>query len=139
MRNYLAKVELKNEHKNMSSGAIAEHVFENWFINNFEGEILHKQKADRDFEGIDFADEKGITYQVKGSRGKTFTFNCCLDDLREHLKADKYVFIQITDKDAYIEFIRTSESILESAKPSFQFERSCFVWAKNLDQYTLKL
>ena len=44
MRNYLAKVELKNEHKNMSSGAIAEHVFENWFINNFEGEILQNRK-----------------------------------------------------------------------------------------------
>lgn len=139
MRSYLAKIELTDLHKNMSSGAIAENVFQQWFKSNFQGEKLHKQLADRDYQGIDFADEKGITYQIKGSKGKTFTFNCCLDDLREHLRADKYVCVQITDKAAYIEFIYSAENILERAKSSFQYEKSCFVWAKDLNQYALEL
>lgn len=139
MRNYLAKIELTSTHKSMTSGAIAEDIFEQWFKSNFQGETLHKQMADRDYQGIDFADQKGITYQVKGSKGKTFTFNCCLNSLREHLKADKYVFIQITDKAAYIEFIYSAENILERAKSSFQYKNSCFVWAKDLNQYALEL
>lgn len=139
MRRYIAKVEIsKNQQKN-STGAIAENIFYQWFKTNFEGEVLHRQKADRDYQGIDFADEKGITYQVKGTRGKTFTFNCALDRLPKHLRAKKYVLIQIKDKYAYIETICDSDKILKEIKPSFQYDSSCFIWAKDLQQYELEI
>jgi len=139
MRNYLAKIELIEDYLSMSSGAIAEDIFEKWFRCNFQGESIHKQKADMDYKGIDFIDEKGIKYQIKGSKGKTFTFNCSIDDLGDHLRADKYVFIQLTNTCAYIEPIYSSEVILEKAKPSFQYKDSCFVWSKDLQQYELKI
>lgn len=139
MRPYIAKIELKSEEINLSSGKIAEIIFERWFKNNYQGESLYKQLADMDYKGIDFADEKGITYQVKGTVGKTFTFNCDLEHLREHLRASLYVCIQIAREAAYIESIYTPEEILSSIKPSYQFDKSCFIWAKDLQQYKLEL
>lgn len=139
MRNYIAKIELPDITKHMTSGKIAETVFEKWFKQNFQGEKVFKQLADMDYKGIDFADEKGVTYQVKGTVGRTFTFNCALEDLREHLRASKYVCIQVAEKAAYIESIYSVEEILERAKPSFNYEKSCFVWAKDLQQYKLEL
>ena len=138
MRRYIARLKITDEQFKMSTGAIAESVFQQWFSNNFSEEVLHKQKADRDYQGIDFADEKGLTYQVKGSRGRTFTFNCSLENIPRHLRAKKYVFIQIKDKYAYIEIIRDTEEVLKDIKPSFQYKESCFVWAKDLQQYELE-
>lgn len=139
MRTYIAKIKLKPEEINASSGYIAEIAFERWFKNNYQGEAIYKQCADMDHKGIDFACEKGITYQVKGSVGKTFTFNCNLDDLREHLKASLYVCIQVKEKVAYIESIYSADDILALAKESYKFKGSCFIWAKDLKQYKLEI
>ena len=137
MRKYLGKVQLQEKHSTMSSGAIAEEIFELWFKNVFQGELIFKQKADQDFKGIDFADEKGVTYQIKGSIGKTFTFNCVLDNLDNHLKADNYVFIQVHKDCAYIESIYNKEEIKSLANSSYNYKNTCFVWAKDLQQYEL--
>ena len=138
MRLYKAKIELKSERiKNQETGKLGEELFNYWFHRNYQGEKLFKQKADRDYQGIDFADEKGYTYQVKATRCRSFTFNCCLDDLTEHLRSDLYVFIQITDKVAYIESIYNREEILNLAKQSFKDERTCFVYARDLLQQKL--
>jgi len=139
MRTYLAKIEIPQIclNSNLNTGVIGEKLFEIWFKRTYFAEHLHKQKADRDFQGIDYADEKGYTYQVKATRARTFTFNCYLDDLNEHLKADYYVFIQIHDKVAYIESIYVKEQILNLAKQSWKEEKSCFVYAKDLLQQKL--
>ena len=139
MRNYLARIELTEKDKTLSTGLLGETLFERWHCNNYQGEVLHRQLADNDYKGVDFIDNKGIKYQVKGSRGATFTFNCSLELLKTHLRADVYICIQIKEKVAYIEFMCDANNILDRAKESFQFENSCFVWAKDLQQYKINL
>ena len=139
MRNYIARIELIPSMQGKSSGAIAEWAFSEWFYLTYQGEALHKQKADNDYNGIDFIDEKGIKYQVKGTQGRTFTFNCSLELLERHLTCDQYVCIQVHKKYAYIESIYTKKNILNLAKPSFNYKKSCFIWAKDLKQYKLEL
>jgi hypothetical protein len=138
MRTYKAKIKLSEPMIKLNTGDIGEKVFKYWFNNNFQGEQIFKQKADRDYEKIDFADEKGYTYQVKATRGNTYTFNCHLDHLREHLKSDVYVFIQIDENVAYIEDFYSRDYIEKNIKKSYKFENS-FVWAKNLQQNQLSL
>lgn len=137
MRRYKAKIDIsKIDH--LFTGQIGEIVFEEWFENNFQGEQIFKQSADRDYEKIDFADEKGYTYQVKATKGNTYTFNCCLDDIREHLKAEVYVFIRIENSVAYIEDFYSKDYIEKNIKKSYQYENS-FVWAKDLQQHQLEI
>ena len=114
-------------------------IFELWFTNNFQGENIFKQLADREYQQIDFADEKGYTYQVKATKYRTYTFNCNLEDLREHLNSDYYVFIQIKDKYAYIEYIYNKGEILEKANISFKSPTTCFIWANDLLQQKLDI
>lgn len=64
MRTYLAKIKIPNNLKKQSVGYIGEKVFEHWFKVNYNDEQLFKQKADRDYNKIDYADEKGFKYQV---------------------------------------------------------------------------
>lgn len=137
MRRYIAKINIPQEWCQLETGILGEVMFEHWFKLNYQGENIFKQKADRDYQGIDFADEKGFTYQVKCTRARSFTFNCCLDDLSHHLTASFYVFIQIQSKDAYIENIYTREEILNLAKQSFKSNKQCFVYSKDLQQQKL--
>jgi len=127
------------ELENSSTGLIGEKIFELWFTLNFQGEKIFKQLADRDYQQIDFADEKGFTYQVKATKHRTYTFNCCLDDLRDHLNSDYYVFIQIKDHYAYIESIYLKTDILDKASVSFKSPASCFIWANDLLQQKLEI
>ena len=137
MRTYKAKIKMKDDWSNQNTGHLGEKIFADWFHRIYETEKLFKQSLDRDYEGIDFADEKGYTYQVKATRARSFTFNCYLDDLNEHLRADLYVFIQIYEKYAYIENLYSKEEILNLARQSFKEEKSCFVYAKDLLQQKL--
>jgi len=139
MRTYLAKVAISEEMKEMSTGKIGEEVFSIWFSRNFEGESLFKQSADRDYQGIDFVDEKGVKYQVKATKGNTYTFNCDLSDLQEHLRADLYVLVQVVGDYAYIEPIRNASQVLESGRASFNYKRSSFIWKRKLNQHILEL
>lgn len=138
MRTYKAKLKIPNDWMNCSTGDIGELIFKHWFDNNFQGEQIFKQKADRDYEKIDFADEKGYTYQVKATKGNTYTFNCHLEDIREHLVSDVYVFIQIDNNVAYIEDFYSKDYVEKKIKKSYKFENS-FVWAKDLMQNQLSL
>lgn len=137
MREYLAKVRIPEEIKNESTGFIGEKIFELWFTYNFQDEPLFKQKADMDFKKIDFADSRGYTYQVKTTAAKTFTFNCDLEAIDEHLTSSKYVFIQLKDSYAYIEPIYEKEDIKTKLKRSFKEEHQCFVYCKDLLQREL--
>lgn len=137
MRKYIAKINIPQDWYQLDTGILGEKLFEHWFELNYQGEKIFQQSADRDYEGIDFADQKGFTYQVKSTRARSFTFNRCLDDLSDHLKATFYVFIQIHYKDAYIESIYTREEILNLAKQSFKSEKQCFVYSKDLQQQKL--
>ena len=137
MRRYKARIQITSEIINLSTGYIGEQIFARWFRGTYQNEHLFAQTADRDFMGIDFADEKGYTYQVKATKGKSYTFNKPLEDIREHLTADYYVFIQIKDKYAYIERIEPSENILNDFKESINFKNTCFIWAKDLQQQKL--
>ena len=129
MRKYTAKIELIE--KEFDTGMLGEFIFKNWFENNFNGEVLHKQSKDRDFEGVDFACNKGYTYQVKATIAKTYTFNCSLENLPDKLTCDFYVFIQIKDDYAYIEGIYKKDYVLDNAKSSYHYENT-FLWAKDL-------
>ena len=102
MRKYITKQNIK-QYENLTTGEIGEKVFYDWFKNNFYSEQIFKQLADRDYQQIDFADEKGYTYQVKTTKGRSYTFNCDLEDVKDHLNADVYVFIQIKENIAYME------------------------------------
>lgn len=137
MREYLAKIRIPEEIKNESTGFIGEKIFELWFTYNFQDEPLFKQKADMDFKKIDFADFKGYTYQVKTTAAKTFTFNCDLEVVDEHLTSNKYVFIQLRDSYAYIEPIYEKEEIKTKLKRSFKEEHQCFIYCKDLLQREL--
>jgi len=139
MRTYLAKIRIPAELKNQSTGYMGEKIFELWFNSNYHGEGLFKQSADREYDKIDFADEKGYTYQVKCTKCKTYTFNCDLEDVLEHLRAELYVFIQISDKYAYIEPIYKLDEVLGKLKRSFKSEKQCYIYAKDLMQNKLLL
>lgn len=138
MRNYVAKIKIPREIASFSTGKIGEILFEQWFNNNFQSEQIFKQKADRDFQKIDFACDKGFTYQVKTAAHNTYTFNCDLEDIREHLKASVYVFIQLIGDHAYIEGLYDADFVLSNIKKSFKYDNS-FIWAKCLLQHTLDL
>lgn len=135
MRTYKAKIDI-NKINHLSTGQIGEIIFEEWFNINYQGEQVFKQKADRDYEKIDFACEKGYTYQVKAAKYNTYTFNCDLEDIKDHLKADIYVFIQIRDNYAYIEDFYSQDYVLKNIQKSFKYDNS-FVWAKNLNQHQI--
>lgn len=137
MRTYLAKIRIPDELKNKSTGFIGEKIFELWFTLNYQDEPLFKQKADMDYNKIDFADSKGNTYQVKSTVAKTFTFNCDLEAVEEHLKCNKYVFIQLRDSYAYIEPICEKEDVKIKLKKSFKEENQCFIYCKDLLQREL--
>ena len=137
MRTYKAKINIPENWLKIETGILGEKIFDYWFNLNFQGEKLFKQNADIDYEGSDLADEKGYTYQVQATRARSFTFNCCLDDLKEHLNSNLYVFIQIHDKVAYVENIYTKEEILNLAKQSFKSDKQSFIYSKDLLQQKL--
>lgn len=139
MREYLAKIRIPEELASKNPGLIGEKIFELWFTLNYQDEPLFKQKADMDLKKIDFADSKGNTYQVKTTIAKTFTFNCDLEAVDEHLRCNKYVFIQLREKYAYIEPIYEKEEIKIRLKKSFKEEHQCFVYCKDLLQRELFL
>jgi hypothetical protein len=139
MRNYLAKIKIPVDLLDKSTGKIGEEIFNLWFNRNFEDEKVFNQLADRDYQQIDFACEKGITYQVKTTKAKTYTFNSQINSILDYLNADRYVFIQIKDKYAYIENIYKKEYILNNAKKSFKESNQFFVYCKNLLQYKLEI
>jgi len=138
MRNYLGKVDISFLNKEESIGMKGEIAFQKWFECIYQKELLFKQKADKDYLGLDFADEKGNTYQVKTTSKKTYTFNCNLEELPQHLRAKLYVCIQIIDNFAYIENIYNSHEVLNRAKESYNYKGTCFIWAKDLQQYELE-
>jgi len=138
MRKYIAKINITEALLKESTGYIGEKVFEQWFMNNFQGEQLFKQNADRDYQQIDFVDDKGYKYQVKATREKTYTFNCILEDIEEHLASDVYVLIQIKNKVAYIETFYNKEYIKQNINQSFKYNNS-FIWAKDLQQNVLDI
>lgn len=137
MRTYLARIIIPAELKNLSTGQLGEKLFEYWFSLNYQGEKLFKQALDRDYEKIDFADSKGYTYQIKATKQKTYTFNCNLDNLKEHLKSEVYVFIQIKDNVAYIEYMYDKNYIFTNIKQSFKEKNQTFIYAKDLLQQQL--
>lgn len=143
-RTYIAKITLKEESEYVNTGLLGEQIFKYWFGNNFNDEILHKQKADRDYDGIDFVDEKGYKYQVKTTRAKSYTFSGCKEDLDNKLNADFYVFVQIKKdaplkaEEAYIEGFYSKEYVKKNIVNSFSTD-TCFVYAKNLLQQEISL
>lgn len=137
MRRYIARVQIPDGIINYSTGYIGEQIFLRWFRDNYQNEQIFQQKADRDYQGIDFADEKGYTYQVKTTKSNSYTFNKSIEDVRDTLKAELYVFIQLKDKYAYIERIEPSENIKEEFNKSKNYKNSCFIWARDLQQQLL--
>jgi hypothetical protein len=139
MRTYKSRIKIPTELEYNSTGVIGEKIFELWFTLNFQGEKIFKQLADREYQQIDFADEKGFTYQIKATKHRSYTFNCTLDDIRDHLNSDYYVFIQIKEKYAYIESIYTKAEILDKVSVSFKDQNTCFIWANDLLQQKLDI
>lgn len=139
MRNYLAKFKIPVDLLDKSTGKIGEEIFNLWFNRNFEDEKVFGQLADRDYQQVDFACEKGITYQVKATKAKTYTFNSSIESILEHLNADRYVFIQIKDDYAYIENIYKKGYVLNNIKKSFKEDKQCFVYCRNLLQHKLEI
>ena len=137
MKKYIASKKIPDRFSTLNTGQLGELIFKQWFVQNFQGESIKKSSAEADYNGIDFSDEKGYTYQIKATRRKTYTFNCIIDDFKEHLKADLYVFIQIHEKYAYIESLYNKNEILNLARQSFKEQKSCFVYAKDLLQQKL--
>ena len=133
MRNYIARIIIKKDDLQLETGILGEKIFKHWFENNYQEEKIFKQKQDRDYEGIDFADEKGYTYQIKTTTKRSYTFNCDFKDVSEHLIADLYIFIQIKDNVAYIESINTKENIVSRMQESYKYGNS-FVYAEDLLQ-----
>lgn len=137
MRRYISKIKIPDSWLKLETGTLGEYMFYNWFENNYQGEKLHKQKADRDYEGIDFTCEKGYKYQVKATRHHSYTFNVSLENLSEHLSCDLYVMIQIRDEYAYIESIYQRAEVMNLAKQSFKHEKSSFIYSQDLLQNKL--
>lgn len=135
MRRYVAKIDL-TDFNNRSTGELGELAFKSWFLKNFQGETIHDQSLDRDYMGIDFACNKGYTYQVKATSHRSYTFNCQLDNLSDHLRADFYVFIQIKNGFAYIEGVYDQEYVKSNIKESYKYKNT-FVYAKDLQQQKL--
>ncbi len=135
MRRYLTKIATER-FGTVSVGELGERVFAHWFSVNHEGDTLHSQSLDRDYQGIDFADNKGYTYQVKATSYKSFTFNSKLDNLTDHLRADFYVFVQNKGDYAYIEGIYNRDYVKTNAKASYSSDTS-FVYAKDLQAQKL--
>ena len=65
MRRYIARLIIPLELQSEKVGYIGERLFKIWWRNNFNDEPLFKQKADREYQQIDFSDSKGYTYQIK--------------------------------------------------------------------------
>ncbi len=139
MRTYLAKIKIPDNLKKQSVGYIGEKVFEHWFKVNYNDEQLFKQKADRDYNKIDYADEKGFKYQVKTTSKKSYTFNCSTDKINNHLTSDYYIFIQLKNEYAYIENFRTKQYILDNIIQSFKYKNSSYVKPENLLQEVLSI
>ncbi|QDP58858.1 MAG: hypothetical protein Unbinned5607contig1000_6 [Prokaryotic dsDNA virus sp.] len=141
MRRYISRIKLDDGLNNLilnskTIGHIGEQVFKKWFKSNFHDEQLFKQKADRDYQKIDFSDEKGYTYQVKTTTKKSYTFNCEKEKIKTHLKADFYVFIQLIDEYAYIEPIKTAKDVEEKIRRSF-YNGTSYIKSKDLQQYEI--
>lgn len=139
MRTYLAKIKISDNLKKQSVGYIGEKVFEHWFKANYNDEQLFKQKADRDYNKIDYADEKGFKYQVKTTSKKSYTFNCSTDKINNHLTSDYYIFVQLKNNYAYIENFRTKQYILDNIIQSFKYKNSSYVKPENLLQEVLSI
>jgi hypothetical protein len=139
MRTYLAKIKIPDNLKKQSVGYIGEKVFEHWFKVNYNDEQLFKQKADRDYNKIDYADEKGFKYQVKTTSKKSYTFNCSTDKINNHLNSDYYIFVQLKNEYAYIENFRTKQYILDNIIQSFKYKNSSYVKPENLLQEVLSI
>jgi hypothetical protein len=139
MRTYLAKIKIPDNLKKQSVGYIGEKVFEHWFKINYNDEQLFKQKADRDYNKIDYADEKGFKYQVKTTSKKSYTFNCSTDKINNHLTSDYYIFVQLKNNYAYIENFRTKQYILDNIIQSFKYKNSSYVKPENLLQEVLSI
>ena len=139
MRTYLAKIKIPNNLKKQSVGYIGEKVFEHWFKVNYNDEQLFKQKADRDYNKIDYADEKGFKYQVKTTSKKSYTFNCSTDKINNYLNSDYYIFVQLKNEYAYIENFRTKQYILDNIIQSFKYKNSSYVKPENLLQEVLSI
>tara|TARA_R110001606_G_scaffold394421_1_gene565317 strand:- start:101 stop:520 length:420 start_codon:yes stop_codon:yes gene_type:complete len=139
MRTYLAKIKIPDNIKKQSVGYIGEKVFEHWFKANYNDEQLFKQKADRDYNKIDYADEKGFKYQVKTTSKKSYTFNCSTDKINNHLTSDYYIFVQLKNNYAYIENFRTKQYILDNIIQSFKYKNSSYVKPENLLQEVLSI
>ena len=139
MRTYLAKIKIPDNLKKQSVGYIGEKVFEHWFKVNYNDEQLFKQKADRDYNKIDYADEKGFKYQVKTTSKKSYTFNCSTDKIKNHLTCDYYIFVQLKNNYAYIENFRTKQYILDNIIQSFKYKNSSYVKPENLLQEVLSI
>tara|TARA_Y100000768_G_scaffold375014_1_gene345381 strand:- start:205 stop:627 length:423 start_codon:yes stop_codon:yes gene_type:complete len=133
MRRYIAKIRIPDNLDHQSVGYVGEQIFKLWFKRIYNDEQLFKQKADREYQQIDFSDEKGFTYQVKTTSKKSYTFNCNLNNLKKHLNADFYVFIQLQNNYAYIEPIKNKVDILNNIKKSF-INDTCYVKARDLQQ-----
>ena len=139
MRTYLAKIKIPDNLKKQSVGYIGEKVFEHWFKVNYNDEQLFKQKADRDYNKIDYADEKGFKYQVKTTSKKSYTFNCSTDKINNHLTSDYYIFVQLKNNYAYIENFRTKQYILDNIIQSFKYKNSSYIKPENLLQEVLSI
>ena len=139
-RKYIAKIKIPSEIIKKSTGFIGESIFEYWFNQNYNGETLHKQAADRDYQKIDFADSKGYTYQVKATKSKSFTFNCNAENIGRHLNSNFYIFVQIKGEYAYIEEIKSKDYIANCIIKSYNAPaQSCFVYAEILNQEILNI
>ncbi len=138
MRRYLAKIRIPENLDHQSVGYIGEQIFKLWFKRTFEDEQLFKQKADREYQQIDFSDEKGYTYQIKTTSKKSYTFNCSLDKIDDHLNSYFYVFIQLKNNHAYIEPIKNREDILDNKNKSF-INDSCYIKARDLQQQEIDI
>ena len=139
MRTYLAKIKIPDNLKKQSVGYIGEKVFEHWFKVNYNDEQLFKQKADRDYNKIDYADEKGFKYQVKTTSKKSYTFNCSTDKINNHLTSDYYIFVQLKNNYAYIENFRTKQYVLDNIIQSFKYKNSSYIKPENLLQEVLSI
>lgn len=140
MRTYKSKINIPKNLRNQSIGKIGQSIFEIWYKRNFEGEDLHEQVADNDYKKIDFTDWKANKYQVKATSKKTYTFNCLIEDVEDHLTCNYYAFIQVDLENniAYLEDIYTKDYVKTNIKPSFKYN-NCFIWKKDLQQNMLEI
>jgi|TARA_R100000084_G_C4634723_1_gene140350 hypothetical protein len=138
MRRYIAKLIIPLELQSEKVGYIGERLFKMWWRNNYNDEPLFKQKADREYQQIDFSDSKGYTYQIKTTSKKSYTFNCNVDKIKDHLNADFYVFIQLKEHYAYFETIYEKDYILNNIKKSW-INDSCYIKARDLQQQEIDI